>query len=292
MDLPLPKFAGPADRLARPIRPWIVMTDSPASPAPARLTDPPRSPSPCFNLDALSSEESVGPGDISTVPICISDDYGTHVLSDDDLPPAVDVEDWRQVVRIRDVPPEGQEVEKSWNDQPGDTRWAVWRAERSPKTTGAASQLLVRTVDLPPVLRTGDIPPGVGTADLTTVVRADEVPPVGRMVTVQPEMPPDSVSMSPDSHQMVAFDDSAASSVPMSPNQVRVDVSQDIPDEGTVFEVSPDTSGFLMRPSGVSARTPVANCPFPPAVNPFSDPVLGDPIAFAQCAMIPGRILP
>ena len=192
----------------------------------------------------------MGPGDILTVPICILDDYGTHVLSDDDLPPAVDVEDRRHVVRIRDVPPEGQEVEKSWNDQPGDTRWAVWRAERSPKTTGAASQLLVRTVDLPPVLQTGDIPPGGGTADLTTVVRADEVPPIGRMVTVQPEMPPDSVSMSPDSHQMVAFDDSAASAVPMSPNQVRVDVSQDIPDEGTVFEVSPDTSGFLMRPVG------------------------------------------
>ena len=149
-----------------------------------------------------------------------------------------------------------------------------------PKTTGTASQLLVRTVDLPPELRTGDIPPGVGTADLTTVVRADEVPPVGRMVTVQPDMPPDSVSM-------VAFDDSEASSVPMSPNQVRVDVSQDIPDEGTVFEVSPDTSGYLMRSSGASARTPVANFPFPPAVNPFSDPVFGDPIAFAQFAMIP-----
>ena len=113
---------------------------------------------------------------------------------------------------------------------------------------------------------------------------------MGRMVTVQPEMPPDSVSMSPDLPQTVAFDDSAASSVPMSPNRLRVDVSQDIPDEGTVFEV--DTSGYLMRPSGASAQTPVANCPFPPAVNPFSDPVLGDPIALAQCAMIPGSDTP
>ena len=80
MDLPLPKFAGPEDRLARLLRPGIVMTDSPASPAPARLTDPRRLLSPCLYLDALSSEESVGPGDISTVPtsFCISDDYGTH----------------------------------------------------------------------------------------------------------------------------------------------------------------------------------------------------------------------
>ena len=153
--------------------------------------------------------------------------------------------------------------------------------ERSPKTTGAASQCCSHR-GLPPELRTGDIPPGVGTADLTMVVRADEVPPVGRMVTVQLEMPPDSVSMSLDSPQTVAFDDSAAASVPMSPNQVRVDVQ----DEGTVFEVSQDTSEFLMRPSGASALTLVANCPFPSAVNPFSDPVLGDPIAFAQCTMI------
>ena len=125
------------------------------------------------------------------------------------------------------------------------------------------------------------------------VIRADEVPPVGRMVTVQPEMPPDSVSLSPDLPQMVAFDDSAASLVPLSHNQVRVDDSQDILVEGTVFEVSPDNSrSVLMRPSGVSARTPVGNCPFPAAVNPFSDPVLGDPIAFAQCAMIPGSDTP
>ena len=59
-----------------------------------------------------------------------------------------------------------------------------------------------------------------------------------------------------------------------------------------MFEVSPDTSGFLMRPLGAGIRTPVAGGPFPPAVNPFSDPVLGDPIAFAQCGLIPGLDTP
>ena len=29
-----------------------------------------------------------------------------------------------------------------------------------------------------------------------------------------------------------------------------------------------------------------------PAVNPFSNPVLGDPIVFAQCALIPGSDTP
>ena len=100
------------------------MTDSPAL---ARLMEPPRSPSPCLNLDALSSDESAGPGDISAVPICISDDTGTpvnpdRVGSDDDLPTAVHEEDRRQVVRVCEVPPEGQLVDTSWNDQPSDTR--------------------------------------------------------------------------------------------------------------------------------------------------------------------------
>ena len=138
MDLALPKFADPAYRPAQPLRPWIVMTDSPASPAPARLMEPPRSPSPCLNLDALSSDESTAPGDISEVPICISDDSGTpvnpdQVGSDDDLLTAMHEDDRRQVVRVREVPPEGQVVDMSWNDQPGDTRWAVWRSEQSPK---------------------------------------------------------------------------------------------------------------------------------------------------------------
>ena len=52
-----------------------------------------------------------------------------QVLSDDDLPMAVSAEDWRQVIRIRDVPPEVQVVGLSQN---GDTRlmtglWDVWR---------------------------------------------------------------------------------------------------------------------------------------------------------------------
>ena len=56
--------------------------------------------------------------------------------------------------------------------------------------------------------------------------------------------------MSPDSPQTVAFDDMADSSVPLSPNRVQVGKSQDIPGEGSLFNVSPVTPGFLMRPSG------------------------------------------
>ena len=43
-----------------------------------------------------------------------------------------------------------------------------------------------------------------------------------------------------------------------------------------------------MRPSGTAVQQPGAGLPLPLALDSFSDPVLGDPIAFAQCALIPG----
>ena len=73
--------------------------------------------------------------------------------------------------------------------------------------------------------------------------------------------------MSPDSPQTMAFEDMAVSSVPMSPNCVRAENSQDIPDEGPVFDVSPDMSGFFMQPSGAAVQTPVAGFPFQQALT-------------------------
>ena len=151
--------------------------------------------------------------------------------------------------------------------------------------SGGDLQQPVCGVALPPEVWTSAMPPGVGAADSTPVVQADDVPPVGRMETVQPATPPDSVQLSPDSPQTVTFEDMAVS-VPMSPNCVRVENSQDIPDKGPMFDVSLDTSGFLMRPSGAAVF------PFKPALNTFSDPVLVDPIAFAQCATVPGSDTP
>ena len=91
MDLALPKFAHPEKWSEQPRSPWIVMSEALASPA-FSLRAPLRSPSPCLNLDALSSDGSAGPGDVSDHPICISD-VSHHsgdpdqVLSEDELPP-------------------------------------------------------------------------------------------------------------------------------------------------------------------------------------------------------------
>ena len=69
---------------------------------------------------------------------------------------------------------------------------------------------------------------------------------------------------------------------------MQIENSQDVSDEGPVFEVSPVTLGYLMQPSGAAVQTPGACFPFPQVLNNFSDPVLGDPVAFALSAPVPG----
>ena len=258
MDLALPKFADPEGQLARPHLMWIVMTDSPESPAPIRLRAPLRSPSPCLNLDILSSDESAGPGDISDVPICISDASNTpsnltQVLSDDYLPTAGRTVDQQQDIRICDVPLEVQIVDLRISVAPS----AEQMVEQQLLVPSDDSQWIIRVVDLPPEVRISDLPLGVGAVDLAPVVRAVDLPLVGFVKTVMPATPPDSALMSPSSPLVSALEDSAVSSVPMSPNRVRSESSQNIRDEGPVFEVSPDTSGFLMRPSGAAGQAPV-----------------------------------
>ena len=71
--------------------------------------------------------------------------------------------------------------------------------------------------------------------------------------------------VSPCSPPEVSLVQSADSSVAISPNRVRSDNSPDILDVGPVFEVSPDTSGFLMRPLGAAVQAPLASLPVQPA---------------------------
>ena len=109
------------DHQTQACRPWMVMTDSPASLDPVCSTDLLRLPSPCLNLDALSSndaEESVELRDISVTLRCGSDGGHTpvnsdQVLSDEDLPTAVGSGYRRQVIQIRDVSPDVQIVDIS-----------------------------------------------------------------------------------------------------------------------------------------------------------------------------------
>ena len=220
-----------------------------------------RSPSPCLYLDTLSSDGSAGPGDISDHPICISDvsshsGHPEQVLSDDELTPEV---------RVVDLPPEVRMIDL---------------------------QLEVRIIDLPPEVRIVNLPPKVRTVDLMLEVRVVDLPPEGRVDAVPTVTPPGSAWMSPCSPPVVSLDQSAVSSMAISPNRVRLVASPDLPDAEPVFEVSPDTSGFLMRPSGAAVQAPESCLPPQPGPDTYCELMLGEPVAFTLSGPIPGSDAP
>ena len=91
---------------------------------------------------------------------------------------------------------------------------------------------------------------------------------------------------------MASFEDQDALSAPLSPNRVRKGHSQDMPAEGSVFDVSPDLPGFNMRPAGGGLQPPEITQPLPSNYVNFNDPFFGAPIAFAQCHKTPGMDTP
>ena len=87
----------------------------------------------------------------------------------------------------------------------------------------------------------------------------------------------------PRSQEMASFEDQDALSAPLSPNRVRKGHSQDMPAEGSIFDVSPDLQGFNMRPAGGGLQPPEITQPPPSTYVNFNDPFFGAPIAFVQC---------
>ena len=141
-------------------------------------------------------------------------------------------------------------------------------------------------------VRAKDDTPGLAASDPSPVVGMVDIPEVGRVEIIQLSSPPRSGQLSPESPRMIAFEDLGDSLVPLSTNRVQAGRSQEVLGDGSLFNVSPVSPGFLMRPSGAAVQQPEAGLPLPVALNSFSDSVLGDPIAFAQCALIPGSDTP
>ena len=80
------------------------------------------------------------------------------------------------------------------------------------------------------------------------VVGAVDLPAVGRVETIQLFSPPMSGQLSPGSPRTVAFEDS---SVPLSPNHVQAGRSQEVPEDGSLFNVSPVSPGYMPGQSSV-----------------------------------------
>ena len=213
-------------------------------------------------------------------------------MSDEDLPAAAGSGNRRQVIRIRDVSQDVQIADISQVGQDWDSRWTVWGAGHQKDSAGKWMQRSARVQASATEVRAEDDTPGLAATGPSLVVGTDAIPEVGRVETIQLSSPPRSGQLSPDSPQTIAFDDMGDSSVQLSPNHVQAGRWQDVPDNGSLFNVSPVSPGFLMHPLGATVQQPGAGLPLPLALDSLSDPVLGKTIAFAQCALIPGSDTP
>ena len=101
--------------------------------------------------------------------------------------------------------------------------------------------------------------------------------------TTDGRVPVGSDILLPKSLEMNNSEDQGVLSAPMSPNRVRKGHSQDMPAEGSIFDVSPDIPGFHMRPAVGGVQQADITQPPPPNYVGFNNPFFGAPIAFAQC---------
>ena len=101
--------------------------------------------------------------------------------------------------------------------------------------------------------------------------------------TTDGRVPVGSDILLPKSLEMNNSEDQGVLSAPISPNRVRKGHSQDMPAEGSIFDVSPDIPGFYMRLAGGGVQQADITQPPPPNFVGFNNPFFGAPIAFAQC---------
>ena len=121
----------------------------------------------------------------------------------------------------------------------------------------------------------------VGEAMPLIIIEKSSLPPTPTKTMSELLIHPDDVlRMSPT---MNSSGDPGGLSAPLSPNRVRKGHSQDMPAEGSLFAVSPDTPGYSMRPAGAGVQSAVVSEPPPPNYVGFNNPFFGTPIAFAQC---------
>ena len=279
MDLSLPRFTKLDDRVIPKSKPWPVGANSPASPTSAEDGNRTRTPSPCMDLDELSSDGSVtdaSPRDFKVTLLYDSEDLCTPVgsivfSSDEDLPLSPGQED-RRKVRKRDTRPlsqpgliDGPATEPTPMERPVET-----------KTDSL--------MDKPPE---AELPAGSDT-EIMPLIIIENSSVVEKPKTTDGLLPIGSEILLPRSPEMASFEDRDALSAPLSPNRVKEGHSQDMPAEGSIFDVSPDLPGFNMRPAGGGLQPAEITLP-PPSTNVnFNDPFFGAPIAFAQCHKTPG----
>ena len=239
MDLALPRFKKSDDRATPKTRPWPVTLSSPASPASVDGGNRIRSPSPCVDLDVLSSDDSqvdVTPQDYKVTLLCNSDDSRTPVgsvqfSSEENNPPSSGQDDRRKVRKRNNRPLCRSDSMDRPADEPAKVETSVDMGNDSLMNKQPVDELLEWS-----------------NSELMPLIYLKDILVVDMMDMTGCPLPKCSEVLLPRSPATVGFEDQEVLSAPLSPNRVREGHSQDMPAEGSVFDVSPDLPGFNMRP--------------------------------------------
>ena len=240
MNLSLPRFSNLDNGRIPKTKPWPITENSLASPTSAEDGNRIRKPSPCMDLDEISTDGSAtnaSPRDFKVTRLYDSEDSCTPVgsivfSSDEDLPLSDGQED-RRKVRKRDTQP---------LSQPGLIDGPATEPTPGERPDGTKTDYLM---DKPPEVELPDV-----VIEIMPVIIIDKSSVVDGPSTTDGLLPIGSETLLPGSAEMASFDDQDALSAPLSPNRVRKGHSQDMPAEGSIFDVSPDVPGFSMRPAG------------------------------------------
>ena len=323
MDLSLPQFAKLDDGVIPKTKPWPVTENSPASPASAEDGNRTRTPSPCMDLDDISSiVRDVSPHDFKVTLTYDSEDLDTPVgsivfSSDEDVPLSSGQEDRRKVRKrdprpvsqprptngpayeptISERPVDGPKYEPTLRERPVDGP----KSEPTPRERPVDGRKSEPTPRERPVDTKTDpliyIPPAAdlpewSDSEVMPLIIIENSSVVEKPRTTDGLLPVGSEILLPQSPEMTNFEDQEALSAPLSPNRVRKGHSQDMPAEGSIFDVSPDVPGFNMRPAGGGVQPTEITQPPPSNYVGFNNPFFGAPIAFAQCHNTPGMDTP
>ena len=222
----------------------------------------------------------VTPQDFKVTLLCNTDDSCTPVgsivfSSEEDTPLNPGQGDRRKVCK-RKIRPSGR---SELMDRPANEPARVEKSVDMKKDS---------LMDEPPV----DELPEWSDSELVPLISLKDSPVVDMMDMTGCPLPKGSEVLSPRSPVTIGFEDQDVLSAPLSPNCVQEGRSQDMPAEGSIFDVSPDMPVFRMRPVGVGLQLLDITQPPPSIYGSFNDPFFGAPIAFAQCHKMPGLETP
>ena len=287
MDLSLPRFTKLDDGVIPKTKPWPVTENPLASPTSAEDGNRIRTPSPYMDLDDISTDSLVGdasPQNFKVTLLYDSEDPDTPVgsivfSSDEDAPLSSGRKDQRKV-RKRDPDPVNR-------PEPTDGPASEPKPEPTPRERPVEMKS-DSLIDNPPA---AELPEWSDTEVMPLIII--EGGSVGEeQKTTNGLLPIGSEILLPRSQEVTGFEDQDTLSCPLSPNRVRQGHSQDMPAEGSIFDVSPYEPGFNMRPARGGVQQPEIKQPPPSNYVSFNDPFFGAPIAFAQCHNTPGTDTP